>query len=86
MSGSIFRIFQRAPVNGHDRYEAAMSSSSELIGRMRAINGPHDTVRALITDILAKGQNVPFVTSIFETVQELKSGTDQRPGDLPPLG
>lgn len=81
MSGIMGRLFQRVPANGHDRYEAAMSASEDLIRKMRAAGSSIEAVRAVITDIWQRGHNVPFVTSIFETVQELKSGTDQNPHD-----
>lgn len=81
MSGIIHRIFQRAPANGHDRYDAAMAISGELIADMRATNGSMDAVRSLVTDILQRRHNVPVVTTIYEAVQELKSGTDQNPHD-----
>lgn len=83
MSGIIFRIFQRAPANGHDRYETAMSISDELIGKMRAANGSMDAIRSLVTDILQRRHNVPVVTTVYEAVQEMKSATDlQDPLDL----
>lgn len=81
MSGIIYRIFQRVPTNGHDRYDAAMAVSGELIDKMRGANGAMDAVRELVTDILQRRHNVPIVTTIYETVQELKSGIEQDPQD-----
>lgn len=59
-----------------------MSVSDELLDKMRAANnGTMAAVRDLVTEILQRRHNAPVVTTIFEAVQEIKSGIEQRPDD-----
>lgn len=53
-------------------YRAAMGVSSELIEKMREYSSSNDAARAVMADVWAQRHNIPFLTSTFETVQEMK--------------
>lgn len=57
-------------------YARAINESSDLLRRMREHSGSTDAARAVMADVWAQNHNVPFMTTVYETVQELKSGTD----------
>lgn len=63
------------------KYRKAMAVSDELLARMREASQSTDAVRGIMADIWHQNHNVPFVTTVFESVQEAKSATNQRPED-----
>lgn len=84
MRGMLARIFRSraaepAPSKGDVAYEAAMNESDELLKQMRNASSSSDAARAVMADVWAQNHNVPFLTTVYETVQEMKSGTDQKP-------
>jgi hypothetical protein len=55
-----------------------------LIRKMREYSTSNDAARAVMADIWAQRNNVPFMTSAFETVREMKAATtDHQPPPLP---
>lgn len=70
-----------APSRGDMAYAQAMNESYELLKRMRETSRSTDAARAVMADIWAQNHNVPFMTTIVETVQEMKSGIEQNPED-----
>lgn len=84
MTGLISRLFRKPADDGDRAFNHAMSISDELIEKMRAASSSTDPVRAVMADLWQQRHNVPFVTTIYEAAQEVKSGLDQQPGDLPP--
>lgn len=71
-----------APNRGDMAYAAAMVESEELLKMLRDSSDSTDAARAVMADIWAQSHNVPFLTTVVETVQEMKSPLEQRPGDL----
>lgn len=77
---SIFgRIFSLRPIPAppvqasaaEDRYAVAVRESDDLLQKMRAAYASTDPVRQAMADIWAQRHNVPYVTSVYETVQEV---------------
>jgi hypothetical protein len=52
-------------------YQKAMEISDDLITRMRDSTIAGDINRSLLTTLLAHRHNIPFLTSVYETVQEM---------------
>ncbi len=69
----------REPSAADGRYLHAMSLTEEVTVKMRETAASNDPVRALMADLWAQHHNVPFMTTVYEAVQEMKSATDQRP-------
>lgn len=74
-------VMARAPMRGDLAYANAMSKSDELLTRMRESRSD-DAAVAVMADIWAQRRNIPFLTTIVETTQELKAPIAQRPDDL----
>lgn len=60
---------QRSPVL--DKADAALHQLDELIERLR--HARHHPVRGLISDLVEYRHNVPYVTTLFEANEEMKS-------------
>lgn len=56
-------------------YVNAINESSDLLRRMREHSQSTDAARAIMADVWAQNHNIPFLTTVYETVQELNSGT-----------
>lgn len=63
------------------KYRKAMAVSEDLLTRMREASRSTDAARAVMADIWLQNHNVPFLTTVYESVQEAKSPTSQRPED-----
>jgi hypothetical protein len=70
----------RAEAKGDAAYREAMKVSGDLIRRMRETSNSTDAARAIMADIWHQNHNIPFLTTVYEAVQEAKSGEDQKPG------
>ena len=68
-------IFPRRRGHSDIAYQQAMGASDDLIRRMRESSGSHDAARAVMSDIWAQHHNIPFMTSVYETVREMKAAT-----------
>jgi hypothetical protein len=85
MTSILGRIFGNTPSPpplpgaGEQVYQQAMTESRALREKMRECSSSTDAVRAVMADIWAQNNNVPFLVTVFEAVQEVKSGTDQKP-------
>ena len=64
------------PGPGEIAFQEAMSESRQLRARMRAASDSTDAARALMADIWAQNRNMPFLTTVYESVQEAKTGPD----------
>lgn len=71
---------RREPSGADSAFGHAMKMSGELIHDMREASTSNDVFRAMMADIWMQRQNVPFMVTVFEAVQEMKSGTDQQGG------
>lgn len=85
MLGKIFgaRAEPPTPTRGDIAYATVMNASDDLLKRMRDTSKSTDAARAVMSDIWAQNHNVPFMTAVIETVQEMKAPIEQRPEDLP---
>lgn len=74
------RLFgRRHESRGDVAFREAMRESSDLITRMRDNSNCNDAARAIMADVWSQHHNVPFLTTVYEAVQEAKSGPDQEP-------
>jgi hypothetical protein len=77
MTGALRRWLFGRPKDASDRaYEEAMGVSNDLIARMREAGDSTDAARAVMADIWAQNHNIPFLTTVYESVQEAKSGPE----------
>jgi len=63
------------PSRGSAAYDTAMRISDELIEKMERASQSKDVVPAMMADIWLQRHNVPFVTTVYESVQEMKAAT-----------
>jgi hypothetical protein len=64
---------------GQAAYRRAMEVSDDLISQMRNASSLRDPGRSVVADIWKRRHNVPFMTTVYEAVAEMKSATDQVP-------
>lgn len=77
------RIFPpRSRAAADTAYDKAVGASDDLIQRMRDSAPSTAAVRAVVTDVWAGHRNIPFLTTVYEAVQEMKIATIN--GSLPP--
>jgi hypothetical protein len=69
------------PNRGDMAYAAAMDESEDVLKMLRQSAQSTDAARAVMADIWAQNRNVPFLTTVTEAVQEMKSPIAQRPDD-----
>lgn len=88
MTGLLGRIFggrpaevHMAPMRGDIAYAAAMTMSDDILERMQTTSRSTDAARAVMADIWSQNHNIPFLTTIIETVQEMKAPIEQDPHD-----
>ena len=80
MRALIARIFGHRPeARGDAAYREAMHISGDLLRYMGEASTSTDAARGLMADIWAQNHNIPFLTTVYQSVQEMKSGTDQKP-------
>lgn len=70
-------LFVRQPSPGDRAFSKAVRANTELISHMRQASQSTDAVRALMADIWSQHHNIPFMTTIFETVREMKIATPE---------
>ena len=62
--------------SGDIAYQKAMEASADLIFRIREAGREADVARIVIADIWAQASNIPFMTTVYEAVQEAKTGPE----------
>lgn len=80
MNGILRRIFG-APAEQPSAYDRAMTVSGALLIKMQNYSHSTDAPRAIMADVWAHNHNVPFLTTVIESVQEAKSAIEQKPTD-----
>lgn len=60
-----------------DTYDAAMQASNDLLQKIRESRA--SIARSIAADIWRHANNMPFMATVYESVQEMKSGTEQKP-------
>lgn len=63
-------------MKGDVAYARAMDASSDLIHRIREAGREADVARSLTSDIWSQSRNIPFLTTVYEAVQEAKAGPE----------
>lgn len=54
-------------------YDRAMAESANLIAKMRECSDDRNPIRAIMADIWAQNHNVPYVATVYESVQEMNA-------------
>lgn len=54
------------------RANEAIAMADEITAKVKKANGTTDTIVLIIVDILNNKDNIPFVTTVYEAVQEIK--------------
>jgi hypothetical protein len=57
-----------------------MDASADLLFRIREAGRESMSPETLMADIWSQAQNVPFMTTVYEAVQEAKTGPETRCG------
>lgn len=63
-------------MRGDAAYDRAMDASADLLFRIREAGREADVARSVTADIWSQAQNVPFMTTVYQAVQEAKSGPE----------
>ena len=71
----VLNWINRCPASGDEKYHLAMKSISDLTDKIRE-NRDHPT-REMVADILANRHNTPYITTIYEAVQEVNAPIKQ---------
>ena len=66
---------------GSNAAREAMKVSSELVQRMRHHSTSDDPARALMADIWSQRHNVPYITTMYESAQEMNVCLPQSQGE-----
>lgn len=54
-------------------YDRAMEESTSLIAKMRECSDGKSPIRAIMADIWAQNHNIPYVATVYESVQEMNA-------------
>jgi hypothetical protein len=82
MTSVLGRIFGKdeedaaAPSRGDAAFAQAMHVSDDLLLRIREAERETSAARAIMADVWSQAQNIPFLTTVYEAVQEAKTGPD----------
>jgi hypothetical protein len=63
-----------SPGPGEVAFEKVMSESRALRAKLRAASQSTDAARAIMADVWEQSRNTPFIVTVFEAVEEAKSG------------
>lgn len=78
MTSLLGRIFGgRAEARSEASYREAMKVSSDLLSKMREYSSSTDAARALMADIWSQNHNIPYLVTVYEASQEMRSGIEQ---------
>lgn len=67
------------PGAGDIVYSRAMAESEDIMRRMRESSNSTDAARAIMADVWAQKNNIPFMVTIYEANEEMKAAVDQKP-------
>lgn len=62
------------PTNADRTYARAMAVSDDLLKKMHDYSRSTDAARAVMADVWAQNHNIPFMVTVYEAVEEAKSG------------
>ena len=66
---------------GDMAYKKAVAVSEDVIQRMREASNSNDPARAVMADLWHQRHNVPFMATVVEAIEEMKSPVRQSPYD-----
>lgn len=61
---------------GDIAYDRAMKASSDLLVRIKEAGREMDVARSVMADVWSQAENTPFMTTVYQAVQEAKTGPD----------
>lgn len=61
-------------------YRQAMSSSSDLVRRLRHPPPEIEAARSISASVWARARNIPVLVTVYEAMQEMKAATHRDPG------
>lgn len=67
------------PTKGGDKYASAVRVSDDLLASMRKIEPSDETIRDILTNIWKNKHNMPYLTTVYETVAEMDVGAKRQP-------
>mgnify|MGYP003386932472 CR=1 FL=1 len=62
------------PTKADRTYARAMAVSDDLLRKMHDYSRSNDAALAVMADVWAQNHNVPFMVTVYEAVEEAKSG------------
>lgn len=65
-----------APSKGDLAYAEVMKEVSELEQQMREVSNSSDPARSIMATVWLHRHNMPMLTTIYESAQEMKSGPE----------
>lgn len=83
MTSILGRIFGHAkppplPAAGDLAFDRAMGKSDGILRKMVECSSSTDAARAVMADVWAQNHNVPFLTTVYQAVQEVNLSTDPK--------
>lgn len=67
---------QRCPAPSDHKYHTAMQASGEILQRMS--EGSNHPVNAMVADLIKNRHNAPYITTVYEALQEVNAPLKQR--------
>jgi hypothetical protein len=61
-----------------EKYQLAMRESDVLLADIREAEKTSDPIRAMMASLWAHRRNIPFATTIHESIEEMRSPLEQR--------
>lgn len=81
----VSRLLCQPIASNSDRaYGEAMRQGADLIMKMREYSTSSDAARAVMADIWSQHHNIPFMTTVYEAVKEMKDASTQKPEEPEP--
>lgn len=77
MIRDIWRLWtSRCPTLAEEKYYRAMQMSSDLLRRIRG-ERIHDPALMVVSDVISHRNNVPYMTTVYEAVEEVNAPLKQ---------
>lgn len=64
---------EQQTTSGNVAATRALAESDALIKKMRETSGSNDAWRAVLADIFLQRHNVPYMTTVYESTQEMNA-------------
>lgn len=80
MPSILTRMFGRSEP-APDNYSRAMAISGDLLDRMQRHSRSNEPALAVMADLWAQRNNIPYMTAVVVATQEMNAPLQQRPED-----